>query len=138
MIHNHVVAAIIFHNDLILCLQRGEGKYPYISSKWEFPGGKVEHGETYKTALEREIFEELEMEISIENEFLSVEHAYPDFTIILHSFVCQCDQPRFKLTEHLDYKWLLIVELQQLDWAEADKPIVELLMQKNKDQTLTR
>ena len=127
MAHNLAVAAIIYHNNKILCVQRGESKYPYISFKWEFPGGKVEIGETTKSALKREIFEELEMEIIVEAEFLKIDHSYPDFTISLHSFVCQSIHPTFKLTEHLAYKWLLKEELHQLDWTEADIPIVELL-----------
>lgn len=123
-----VVAGIIFHNNKILCVQRGESRFPYISFKWEFPGGKVEEKETNEIALKREILEELEMEITVENEFLKIDYSYPDFTITLHSFVCQCENPIFRLTEHLAYKWLLIEELHQLDWANADKPIVELLM----------
>ena len=128
---NEVVAAIIFHNNKILCVQRGMSKYSYISLKWEFPGGKVEQGETLESALKREIREELEMEISVENEFLRVDYAYPDFTIRLISFICHSNDSTFKLTEHLNFKWLLREELQQLDWAEADKPIVELLMLNN-------
>ena len=128
MSHSQVVAAILFHNERILCVQRGIGKYPYISLKWEFPGGKVEQGETLESALKREIQEELEMEISVENEFLRVDYDYPDFNIRLISFICNSNDSTFKLTEHLNYKWLLREELQQLDWAEADKPIVELLM----------
>ena len=128
MSHSQVVAAILFHNERILCVQRGIGKYPYISLKWEFPGGKVEQGETLESALKREIREELEMEISVKNEFLRVDYDYPDFNIRLISFICNSNDSTFKLTEHLNYKWLLREELQQLDWAEADKPIVELLM----------
>jgi len=128
MAHNHVVAAIIFYNERILCVQRGIGKYRYISLKWEFPGGKVEQDETLESALKREIQEELEMEISVENEFLRVDYDYPDFNIRLISFICNSNDSTFKLTEHLNYKWLLREELKQLDWAEADKPIVELLM----------
>jgi 8-oxo-dGTP diphosphatase len=125
---NQVVAAIIFHNERILCVQRGISRFPYISFKWEFPGGKVEDGEKNEIALKREIFEELEMNITVENEFLIYDYSYPDFAIKLHSYICKCDTPTFKLTEHLDYKWLLREELQQLDWSDADRPIVELLM----------
>ena len=128
MSHNHVVAAIIFHDERILCVQRGISRFPYISYKWEFPGGKVELDEKYEFALKREIVEELEMKIIVDDLFLKVDYSYPDFTITLHSYLCKCETPAFKLTEHLDFKWLLREELEQLDWAEADKPIVELLM----------
>jgi 8-oxo-dGTP diphosphatase len=128
MIKNQAVAAIIQHKNRILCVQRGVGQYPYISLKWEFPGGKVDVGETTKMALKREIFEELEMDILVEDEFLKVIHSYPDFTFSLHSFMCSCISPEFTLTEHLDFKWLLKEELLQLDWVEADVLIVEELM----------
>lgn len=128
MSHNHVVAAIIFHDERILCVQRGISRFPYISYKWEFPGGKVEIDEKYEFALKREIVEELKMEIIVDDVFLRVDHSYQDFAITLHSYLCKCENPSFKLTEHLDFKWLLREELEQLDWAEADKPIVELLM----------
>lgn len=128
MSHNHVVAAIIFHDERILCVQRGISRFPYISYKWEFPGGKVEIDEKYEFALKREIVEELKMEIIVDYVFLRVDHSYQDFAITLHSYLCKCENPSFKLTEHLDFKWLLREELEQLDWAEADKPIVELLM----------
>lgn len=128
MSHNHVVAAIIFHDERILCVQRGISRFPYISYKWEFPGGKVEIDEKYEFALKREIVEELKMEIIVDDVFLRVDHSYQDFAITLHSYLCKCENPSFKLTEHLDFKWLLREELEQLDWAEADKPIVALLM----------
>lgn len=124
-----VVAAIIIHNDKILCLQRGENKFEYISKKYEFPGGKIELGETHKQTVVREIQEELKMDITPNQDFLTVEHEYPDFFLTMHSFICSCDDPTVYLTEHIDYKWLTISELNGLDWAEADIPIVDKLSQ---------
>lgn len=124
-----VVAAIIIHNDKILCLQRGENKFEYISKKYEFPGGKIELGETRKQTVVREIQEELKMDITPNQDFLTVEHEYPDFFLTMHSFICSCDDPTVYLTEHIDYKWLTISELNGLDWAEADIPIVDKLSQ---------
>lgn len=124
-----VVAAIIKHNDKILCVQRGENKLEYISKKYEFPGGKIEDGETREQTIVREIQEELKMDISINEDFLTVEHNYPDFFLIMHSFICSCSDPTVHLTEHIDYKWLKISELADLDWAGADVPIVEKLIQ---------
>ena len=124
-----VVAAIIIHNDKILCLQRGENKFEYISKKYEFPGGKIELGETRKQTVVREIQEELKMDITPNQDFLTVEHEYPDFFLTMHSFICSCDDPTVYLTEHIDYKWLTISELYGLDWAEADIPIVDKLSQ---------
>ena len=84
MKHYLVVAAIIRHGDKILCMQRNTSKYQYLSYKFEFPGGKVEAGESNETALLREIKEELDLEIIVENEFLTVEHEYPDFRLTMH------------------------------------------------------
>lgn len=122
-----VVAAIISVNQKILCVQRGKGKHPYLDYKYEFPGGKVEPGETEEQAIIREIKEELDLEISVVKKFLSVQYSYPDISITLHSFLCKCKNPSIKLTEHLNYKWLSKSELKQLEWAAADEPIVRKL-----------
>ncbi|PJE41359.1 MAG: DNA mismatch repair protein MutT [Flavobacterium sp.] len=123
-----VVAAVIFHNNKILCVQRGDNKYNYIAFKYEFPGGKVESGETNEAAIKREILEELSLEISIDSQFLTVNHEYPDFILTMHSFICSCDNPSIELSEHIDFKWLDKTELRTLDWAAADLPIVDKLI----------
>lgn len=128
MKHYNIVAAVIIHNDKILCMQRGINKYDYISMKYEFPGGKIEENETEIEAIQREIKEELVMDISVQNKFLTVEHTYPDFKITMHSFICTAVDTSFTLTEHIDYKWLDRAELKNLDWAEADIPIIEKLI----------
>ncbi|WP_293889747.1 NUDIX domain-containing protein [Flavobacterium sp.] len=83
-----VVAAVIYHNEKILCVQRGNNKYKYIAFKYEFPGGKVEEGETNEEAIKREILEELNLNITIDSNFITVNHDYPDFTLIMHSYIC--------------------------------------------------
>jgi 8-oxo-dGTP diphosphatase len=123
-----VVAAVIRHNEKILCVQRGENTHSYISRKYEFPGGKIEEGESRQQALIREIQEELHMEISPKTAFVTVEHEYPDFLLTMHSFICHCNDPTVTLTEHIDYRWLLMSELDSLDWASADIPIVNQLI----------
>ena len=123
-----VVAAIIIHNNRILCVQRGPNKYTYISKKFEFPGGKIEKGETYRTALIREIKEELKMDIETEEAFITVEHQYPDFHLTMHSYYCSCENSNLTLTEHIAYKWLQVDDLSNLDWAAADIPIVNKLV----------
>ena len=122
-----VVAAIIQFNNKILCVQRGENKLKYISKKYEFPGGKIESGETKEETIKREILEELNMEIEVVKEFLTVTHNYPDFILTMHSFLCSCKSPELTLTEHIDFKWLPKEDLEQLDWAAADIPIMEKL-----------
>lgn len=125
-----VVAAIIIQRDKILCAQRGEGKYPFLSYKYEFPGGKVEKGETNEQAIIREIREELNLTIRIEQPFITVNYTYPDFNLNLHSFICSCDNYVPILNEHIDIKWLDKCDLKTIEWAPADVPIVDALMKK--------
>jgi len=122
-----VVAAVIIHNDQILCVQRNQNKYSYISEKYEFPGGKIEAGETEVEALQREIKEELSMELQVKDKLMVVEHAYPDFALTMHTYVCASTNRDVVLHEHIDLQWLDRSELAKLDWAAADIPIVEKL-----------
>ena len=124
-----VVAAIITHDNKFLCVQRGLNKFDYISHKYEFPGGKMELGETKEETIKREILEELKMEITVKEEFLTVVHQYPDFIITMHSFICECIDRKLTLTEHIDFQWLEKDELTNLDWAAADIPIMKKLME---------
>lgn len=123
-----VVAAIIIHNDLILCAQRGTNKLRYISNKFEFPGGKVEKNETKKQALKRELIEELNIQPNINDLYLTVVHQYPDFELTMHSFICEASSMNVSLNEHISHQWLPKEKLYILDWAAADIPIVEKLM----------
>tara|TARA_B110000211_G_C13774668_1_gene419106 strand:+ start:67 stop:453 length:387 start_codon:yes stop_codon:yes gene_type:complete len=123
-----VVAGVITddHN-LIFCVQRGENSRSYISKKWEFPGGKIEAGESHEQALVRELKEELSIEVGNLDHFLTVNHTYPDFRLIMHVYTCKIVQGSPVLTEHLKLKWLKAPDLKGLDWAAADIPIVEIL-----------
>jgi 8-oxo-dGTP diphosphatase len=123
-----VVAGIIFFKDQILCVQRPKNKLQYISEKFEFPGGKIEIGETEKEALHRELFEELSISIRIKSLFLTIEHEYPDFELTMHSYICEVESKELTLNEHISLKWLTLNELQKLDWAAADIPIVNKLV----------
>ncbi|MCS3923825.1 (deoxy)nucleoside triphosphate pyrophosphohydrolase [Methanosalsum natronophilum] len=128
MKHYDVVAAIVIKNNKILCVQRDYGKFDYISLKYEFPGGKIKYGESKKDALKRELLEELDLDISIEKEFLVVNHQYPDFNVTMYSFICRPLNLDLNLKEHIDFKWLNSENLQKLDWVEADIPIVSRLV----------
>jgi 8-oxo-dGTP diphosphatase len=123
-----VVAAVIVHDNEILCVQRPENKYPYISKKYEFPGGKIEAGESHEEALSREIIEELGITLKIEDFFLTIDHPYPDFELTMHIYLCKVKNKMIELNEHIDYKWLTLNKLTQLDWAAADLPIVKKLI----------
>lgn len=122
-----VVAAIIFNENQILCVQRGESKYPYISNKFEFPGGKVEMNELPEQAIVREIYEELDFEIVVQKLLFTVTHDYPDFRIVMHGYMCTSNHREITLKEHRCSHWLSKEHLLDLDWAAADVPFVEFL-----------
>lgn len=122
-----VVAAIILRDDRILCTQRNFSKYEYVSYKYEFPGGKIEMGEAEETALKREINEELGIDIKVNMKFLTLEHNYPDFIVVMHCYLCKTEAKEIMLNEHINFKWLCVEDLDTLDWAAADIPIVEKL-----------
>jgi 8-oxo-dGTP diphosphatase len=123
-----VVAGIIFFQDQVLCVQRPKNKLNYISKKFEFPGGKIEEGETKEEALRRELFEELNISTKIKSFYLTVVHEYPDFELTMHSFICEVETKELTLHEHIDQKWLPLKELTKLDWAAADIPIIDKLV----------
>ncbi len=123
-----VVAAIIYFENKILCVQRPKNKLSYISEKFEFPGGKIEKGETREQALNRELLEELNIVAAIESFFTTVVHEYPDFELTMHSYICEVKTKESTLNEHIAQEWLSLDELNKLDWAAADIPIVNKLI----------
>lgn len=122
-----VVAAIIIRNNRILVVQKGQAKFDYVSFKWEFPGGKVEAGESLEQAIQREILEELHIQVIPQELLLTVEHQYLDFHLMMHCFICAYEQGEIQLTEHIRLEWLEPSELEHLDWAAADIPAVQKL-----------
>lgn len=124
----NVVGAILVENGKILCAQRGEGKS--LAYLWEFPGGKIETGETPQEALIRELQEELMIEVEVEFEkFEETSYQY-DFGIVnLTTFICFLKSGTPQLTEHIAVEWLVPKELNKLEWAPADIPAVEKLME---------
>ena len=125
-----VSGAIIIQDSKIFCAQRNNhGSLPL---KWEFPGGKVEAAETHHTALQRELIEELEIEVEMnEDIYMSVSHEYDFGTVHLTTIVCHLKGEVPLLKEHHDSKWLPAEELNTLDWAPADIPIIEKLSKEN-------
>jgi 8-oxo-dGTP diphosphatase len=123
-----VVAAVIENDGKYLCTQHGQTRYDYTSFKWEFPGGKIEGGETAEQALVREIKEELSMDITIVRELMTVEHQYQDFSITMPVYICRTNDSMPILNEHMASLWAKPEEMPSLDWAEADQSIVDKLL----------
>lgn len=124
----YVVGAVIIENGKILCAQRGPTKS--LPLKWEFPGGKIEEGESLQEALRREIKEEMRCKIEIGDQIEHTVYEY-DFGIVhLTTFYCKLIEGKPVLTEHVAIKWLSLDELKLLDWAPADIPAIEKLSKK--------
>ncbi|MDZ7760184.1 MAG: (deoxy)nucleoside triphosphate pyrophosphohydrolase [Desulfovermiculus sp.] len=122
MPHIHVTCAIIERNGHVLAAQRSSSmKMPL---KWEFPGGKIEEDEAPRDCLQREIFEELSLNVEIICDLSPVSYQYPDFRITLYPYVCSTTSNAFKLREHSQALWLKPEALHALDWAEADLPVL--------------
>jgi 8-oxo-dGTP diphosphatase len=119
-----VVAAIIRKGDKIFATQRGYGEW---QDWWEFPGGKMEVGETPEEALKREIREELSAEISVGELLTTVEYDYPAFHLTMHCFLCTLVGEALHLNEHEAARWLAKDELDSVKWLPADVKVVEHL-----------
>lgn len=120
--HIHVACAIIEHAGMILAAQRSETMS--MPLKWEFPGGKLESGETPEACLVREVREELAIGISLGRSLPVTTHSYETFTVTLYPFVCAPDSGVMTLQEHRAVVWLEPERMSALDWAEADLPII--------------
>ena len=125
-----VVAAIICKDNRIFATQRGDGEF---RGQWEFPGGKVEPGETPEEALIREIKEELDIEISVGKYIHTVEYDYPTFHLSMLCFICKILSGSLVLKEHEEARWLEKDNLYSVDWLPADLEIVSLLERENLD-----
>ena len=117
-----VVAAIICREGRIFATQRGYGEW---KDWWEFPGGKMEAGETPEDALRREIREELSTEISVDVFFCTVDYDYPAFHLTMHCYLCSLLTEALHLNEHEAARWLAKDELDSVQWLPADKSIIE-------------
>ena len=120
----HVVAAIIINGDKIFATQRGYGEW---KDYWEFPGGKIEPGETPEDALRREILEELDTKIAVGDKITTVEYDYPEFHLCMECFTAAVTEGSLVLKEHEAARWLGKNELDTVHWLPADQQIIELL-----------
>ncbi len=122
MKHIHVVCAVIMQDDKIFATQRGYGEY---KDGWEFPGGKVEEGETPEHAIVREIQEELDTKIEVVKFMDTVESDYPTFHITMDCFLCRIVDGELTLKEHEAAKWLTKETLYSVGWLPADLKFVQ-------------
>ena len=121
-----VVAAIIRKDDKVFATQRGYGEY---KDWWEFPGGKIESGETAPDALAREIREELDAVITVDRYLTTVDYDYPKFHLSMDCFWCHLTEEHLTLLEHEAAKWLPLNNLRQVNWLPADIMVIEAIEQ---------
>ena len=123
----NVVAAIIQKEDRIFATQRGYGEF---KNGWEFPGGKMELGETQEEALKREIIEELNTEIEVRELIDTIEYDYPAFHLTMHCYWCFVKSGNLELKEHKAAKWLSKDQLYSVEWLPADITLIEKIKKK--------
>ena len=126
--HHNVVAAVVEVDGKVLCMQRGVTRYSYTSHLWEFPGGKIEPGETPQQALHRELIEEMNLDVEVHELLATVTHDYPDFTITLAAYRCTATGTDFIMREHAASRWLPWDELHLLDWCAADQRLIDQIL----------
>ncbi|MFA5603143.1 MAG: (deoxy)nucleoside triphosphate pyrophosphohydrolase [Bacilli bacterium] len=125
MKHIKVAAAVfIQHNKVFAAQRKNEGE---LALYWEFPGGKLEHGESGEEAAIREIKEELSAEIAVVKYLTTVVHQYTTFKITLIAYLCEVKSGNLTISEHIASRWLAKEELHTVEWAAADLPIVALV-----------
>ena len=116
-----VVAAIIRDGDRILATQRGYGKW---RGWWEFPGGKMQEGENREDALVRELKEEMDATIVIDEYYTTIDYDYPDFHLTMHCYFCHIPDSHYILNEHMDARWLTADTVDSVRWLPADQDLV--------------
>lgn len=119
----NVSCAVIESDGLVLAAQRSESMN--LPLKWEFPGGKIELGESPEECLSREILEEMEIRIRVKESLPTSTHQYPTLTVTLYPFICSIESGEIVLHEHSAMNWLPPSQLHTLDWAAADLPVIE-------------
>lgn len=126
-----VVCAVIVHDGMVFATQRGYGEY---KDWWEFPGGKVESGESPEDALKREIREELETEILVERYLDTVEYDYPSFHLSMRCYLCSILSGDLHLVEHEASRWVPAEELKDVPWLPADRVLLPSVLSCMKEQ----
>ena len=121
--HIQVAAGLFFEQGKIFATKRGEAPYSYVAHKYEFPGGKIETGESGETALQRELKEELDLDVKVGGLYACQTYEYPDFFITLWLYECEM-LSAFTLKEHESFAWIAPKDLKEEEWAPADGDIL--------------
>lgn len=129
MKHFNVVCAVVVNDGKVLCMQKGKTKYDYTSFRWEFPGGKIEEGETPQQALHRELIEEMDYDVVVGKHIVTINHTYPDFSITMEAFLCDAPTRTFRMKEHAASQWVEPKMLHNIAWCAADGPIADAVAQ---------
>ena len=124
--HVRVAAGLIFEKGRIFATKRGESPYSYLAHKYEFPGGKLEPGESGPDTVKRELKEELSLDVKVGGLFAATTFEYPDFIVTLSVYECEMLSD-FVLNEHESYAWFAPSELNPEEWAPADADMIETL-----------
>ena len=122
MKHIEVVAAVIYKDGEIFATQRGYGEF---EGMWEFPGGKIEPGESCEVALVREFQEELGVDVEVGELICTTEYDYPSFHLTMHCFLCSVAPGKIELREHISARWLTKDTLNDVNWLPADLEVIE-------------
>ena len=127
-----IVAAALIVNEAgeVLCVLRGDSRYASTAHKWEFPGGKLEPGETAEQAAVREVREELGLEVQALALVGRSTFTYPEFSITLDGVLCVCVSGELELREHREARWVRPDRLEELDFAAADEPLLRALQER--------
>ena len=124
--HVKVAAGLVFEKGRIFATKRGESPYSYLAHNYEFPGGKLEPGESGPDTVKRELKEELSLDVKVGGLFAATTFEYPDFIVTLSVYECEMLSD-FVLNEHESYAWLAPSELNPEEWAPADADMIETL-----------
>lgn len=122
-----VVAAAILRDGKFLAAKRGAGKIPETAHRFEFPGGKIEPGESPECALTREISEELSTSVEVGKLLIRTSHTYETAVVELSVYLCRLTGEEPRSREHEELRWVAASRLTELEWAPADAPVLELL-----------
>ena len=124
--HVKVAAGLVFEKGRIFATKRGESPYSYLAHKYEFPGGKLEPGESGPDTVKRELKEELSLDVKVGGLFAATTFEYPDFIVTLSVYECEM-LSEFVLKEHESFAWLSPKDLCAEEWAPADADMIETL-----------